>query len=156
GRTMTRFGIALAVMAACLAAPVSAQTTTLYVTNGSVDDPTVKQIPVGGGSFTNYATGFNLPVGLSMRNNGMLYVGDQDAGTAYRVPVGGLSHTSVATGLNSPIGVAVDANGTVYVAEPDTRQIIKITSSGSSSVLVPASFGLQRPYGVALDSTGTN
>jgi DNA-binding beta-propeller fold protein YncE len=50
----------------------------------------------------------------------------------------------------SPKDVAVDASGNVYIADSADNDVVKVTSSGSSSVIAS---GLNAPTGVAVDPT---
>src|SRR5689334_5042716 len=110
---MSRFVVGLLALGWC--APTGLGQTTLYVADG--DDGMVKQILPGGGSFTNYATGFSTPVGLAMAASGNLYVSDLSAGTVRRIPAGGGPAAVYATGFSGPAGIAVDAGGFLYVAD---------------------------------------
>jgi sugar lactone lactonase YvrE len=148
---MKRNLLALVFSAVLAASPAAAQST-LYVVNSG--DSTVKQVPSGGGSFTNYATGFNLPTGIAAASNGTIYVSDFSNNDIYKIAPGGGTPTIYATGFNSPAGIALDAGGNLYVADQGNSRIMKVAPGGLSATVLATGSGFT-PLSVALNSTGT-
>src|ERR1700726_1495568 len=60
------------------------------------------------------------------------------------------------TALNHPKGVVVDNSGNLYIADTAHNQIVKLTPTGSASVvaITGLSTGLSAPEGLALDDSG--
>ncbi len=123
---------------------------------------------------------FNMPGGVAVDANGMVYVADSNNNTIRSITPAGVVSTLAGTAgssgstdgtgaaarFNSPAGVAVDSAGFVYVADKTNQTIRKITPGGTVSTLAgtagssgyvnatgaAARFG--NPSGVAVDSSG--
>jgi sugar lactone lactonase YvrE len=150
---MKRILLALTIAAGWLTPAATAQTP-LYVAdlNSSTDVGEVEKVPIGGGSFTTYATGFGLPVGLAMASNGTLYISDNNNGTILKVAPGGGTPTTYATGFSSPLALALDAAGFLYVADQGANQVVKVAPGGLSHTVLATSIS---PIGLALNAAGT-
>ncbi len=99
--------------------------------------------------FGQGAAQFNAPIGISVDNEGNLYVGDTSNDTIRKIdPDGTVSTlagqpgvTGSSNGIGSgalfknPEGTAVDAAGNIYVADDLNRTIRKITPGGDVSTL---------------------
>lgn len=101
---------------------------------------------------TGEAARFYMPIGITIDNNGFLYVGDYwnarirkvspfgavttFAGNSYLNPYEGQvdGDISVAT-FNRPMGLVADAQNNIYVADVNNSRIRKITQNGSVSTL---------------------
>jgi hypothetical protein len=57
--------------------------------------------------------------------------------------------------LQQPQSVVVDGSGAVYIASTGDNHIVKVTASGSASVLDTGSITLQQPRGITLDAAGS-
>ena len=55
-----------------------------------------------------------------------------------------------------PDGGVEDASGNVYFADSGNSQITELTNTGTLQVIVPKSFGLTNPRGIALDPSGND
>ncbi|MFI7292020.1 RICIN domain-containing protein [Streptomyces anulatus] len=123
-----------------------------------------------------------LPYGIAVDSTGTLYFSDYSNHRVRRVTTDGKISTVAGTGsagyggdggpaataqLNCPREVAVDSAGTVYVADAANNRIRKITTDGKISTVAgtgaagsggdngpAASAQLNKPFGVAVDSTG--
>jgi sugar lactone lactonase YvrE len=150
---MRRFLLGLMVAAGWVTPPAAGQPP-LYVAN-SVPG-IVEKVPSGGGSFTDYATGFTLPVGLATASNGTLYICDQGVNKIFKVAPAGGTPTPYAAGIafNAPNGIALDANGFLYVADMNNNRIMKVAPGGLSATVLATASGFQ-PFGLALNAAGT-
>ncbi|MFJ8584886.1 RICIN domain-containing protein [Streptomyces sp. NPDC093595] len=125
----------------------------------------------------------NHPYGVAVDSTGALYFSEYSNHRVRKVTVDGKISTFAGTGeadfggddgpapsarLNYPRGVAVDSAGTVYIADAGNHRVRKVTADGKISTFAgtgtagsggdggPATAAeLDRPYGVAVDSTGT-
>jgi len=110
----------------------------------------------GAGAQTMVASGLTSPAGLATDGSGDLFIANGTAGhvTEY-LSQNGVLATSTAkqlgTGLGALTGVAVDSSGNVYAADATNKQVVKITSSGTQTVL---SSTLINPQQVAVDALG--
>lgn len=120
---------------------------------------------------------FNIPHGIAIDANGVVYVADHSNNKVRRITPDG-TVTSIGTGVagyqdgnaavaqfTGPSGPCVDANGNVYVADSGNHRIRKISSDGTVSTVAGggtagyldgpvASAQFNRPMGVGLDSLG--
>ena len=166
---------------------------TLYVTDA--DNQTIRKITPTGVVTTLAGTAgrkgstdgvgaaarFNLPHGIAMDANGVVYVADTFNHTIRKItPAGSVTTLAGTAGrkgstdglgttalFNSPAGVAVDAQGTVYVADNGNHTIRKIAPTGSVTTLAGAAghrggtdgpgptARFRYPTGVAVDASGT-
>jgi len=113
---------------------------------------TILQFTTAGVS-TPFASGLNVPEGLTFDSAGFLYVANGNAGTIVKfpsVPTPGVSQTGAAffTGLFTPIGLAFNNAGLLYVANANGSTVR--TYPGGS---VFASTGLNIPYGITFDTS---
>jgi sugar lactone lactonase YvrE len=111
---------------------------------------------------TGTAAKFNGPSGVTVDQNGILYVADTEnqkirkiaaSGAVTNYAGSGTSGSTDGTGTEAsfyyPQGVAVDGTGTLYVADTDNQKIRKIEAGGVVSTLAGSgSFG-------STDGTGT-
>ena len=134
---------------------------------------------LGLAGFTNgnkIAARYNLPWGLAIDGNGILYVADRANNRIRKVAADGEASTLTGTGsagdlngtidlaeVNQPIGIAVTNTGLVYITELGNHAIRRVESNGTVSTLAGgASPGFldalgttarfSRPTGLAIDS----
>ncbi|GAA3487669.1 RICIN domain-containing protein [Streptomyces cremeus] len=137
----------------------------------------------GGSGDRAVAAQLNLPRGVAVDGAGNLYIADQVNHRVRKVTADGKIATVAGTGtagftpdgrlatealLNGPFGLAVDSTGTLYIAEYTGHRVRKVTADGKiATVAGTGTEGftpdgrlatetlLNRPFGVAVDSTGT-
>ncbi|CAM5671791.1 RICIN domain-containing protein [Streptomyces atroolivaceus] len=125
----------------------------------------------------------NRPFGLAFASSGAFYIAEYGSNRVRRVTADGNISTIAGTGtagvagdggpaikaqLKTPYAVAVDDTGAVYIADSGNERIRKVTAEGEISTVagtgVAGSGGdggpatkaqLNRPYGIALDSSGS-
>ena len=128
---------------------------TVYVTD--VGQGGVRRIDGNTGDVTGVATLANVPfTGLGLDSGGRVYVADYDGGNVLRETApGSNSFEAIATGLIRPRDVAVDADGDAFVTvapaplSGGSHQIVRISASGSTSVLAGGTPGFSGDGGVA-------
>ena len=146
--------------------------------NGTVStlagNPKVKNIQDGTGSAAQFCT----PTNLALDNAGDLLVTDQ--GCSYlsnsvirKVTLSGVvttfagnSSTSVAPLFLSPMGAALDAGGNLFVADYGANAVLKISASGTRSIVASlngvmgsadgagTAAGFAQPQGLVADASG--
>jgi len=127
------------------------------------------------------AAQLNNPYGVTVDNNGNIYIADTSNRRIRKVNTSGIISTVAGNGtagysgdggaataaqLNNPYGVTVDNSGNIYIADTSNRRIRKVNTSGIISTVAgngtagysgdggAATAASLTPYGVALDSTG--
>lgn len=134
----------------------------------------------GSGDGTGSSARFFQPAGVTVDNNGNVYVADSGNFTIRKVTPGGVVSTiagSVGNGgsadglgtaarFNNPLGVAADNAGNVYVADTNNNTIRKIAPGGNVTTFagLAGSSGsadgpgdvarFSRPGGIAVDGAG--
>ncbi|MCO5951129.1 gliding motility-associated C-terminal domain-containing protein [Mucilaginibacter flavidus] len=140
--------------------------------------------PIGKGNFSGVTTlagagaNFNRPEGLTVDNNGNVYVADEANSLIKKITPGGIVTTFAGSGVASfadgtgtgaffhnPADVVVDAAGNLYVADANNHRIRKITAAGVVTTIAgdgtvghadgtgtAATFRL--PSGIAIDAAG--
>jgi sugar lactone lactonase YvrE len=125
---------------------------------------------------TGSAAKFDHPLGVAVDSSGNVYVADQNNHKIRKITSAGVvstlagsvsgfaDGTGSAAKFNSPIGVAVDSSGNVYVGDTLNFKIRKITPAGVVTTIAGSTGGyadgtgsaakFNRPYGVAVDSSG--
>ena len=126
----------------------------LYITDATKG--LVALVAGGAGAQTTVASGLTSPAGLATDGSGDLFIANGTAGhvTEYLSQNGALATSTakqLGTGLGALTGVAVDPSGNVYAADATNKQVVKITASGTQTVL---SSTLINPQQVAVDSLG--
>ncbi len=133
----------------------------------------------GSADGTGTAARFYLPKGIAVDSTGTVYVGDSVNHLIRKISPAGVVTTLAGSGTQGfadgtgaaaqfyfPEGVAVDNTGTVYVADSGNHRIRKISPAGVVTTLAGsnnagfddgtgAAAQFYRPYGVAVDSSGT-
>lgn len=66
----------------------------------------------------------------------------------------GAQRTVPTTGLGGPNGAAVDSSGNLYIADTGNNRIVKITPTGTQTVVSAAPLTLSSPLAVAVDGAG--
>ncbi|MFF8469287.1 NHL domain-containing protein [Streptomyces griseus] len=125
----------------------------------------------------------NKPFGVAVDGEGVLYVAEFGGHRVRRVGADGVISTVVGTGvagaagdggpatqaqLNSPYGITVDSAGVIHVADSGRNRVRRVGADGVITTVVgtgaagsagdggPADKAqLNKPYGIAVDSTGT-
>jgi uncharacterized protein (TIGR03437 family) len=128
------------------------------------------------------AATFNEPSGIALDSAGNLYIADASNFLIRKVSPAGVVGTvagngsgvssgdngpALSAGLGTPAAVALGADSSIYIAESDGNRIRKIDPQGNITTVAgtgAAGYGgdlgpatsalLNRPYGVALDSSG--
>ncbi len=86
------------------------------------------------GAVTTVATGLSAaPSGITMANNGDLYVATLNGGDVYRIQPSG-AKTIVNSGLRGPVGLTFDNSGNLYVAECSNNRISRLTNGNRQTV----------------------
>ncbi|HJV91277.1 MAG TPA: putative Ig domain-containing protein [Holophagaceae bacterium] len=143
----------------------SVDTAAAYATSTLAGTPRV----LGYLNGTGAAVKLNAPVGVAVDATGNAYVADTANHVIRKVAVDGTTTLVAGTpgtsgavdtaggtpSFKSPQGITVDkATGVIYVADTGNKSIRKIATDGTVTTLVAA--GLNNPYGLALDPSGTN
>jgi len=121
---------------------------------------------------------FRDPLGLTVAQDGTVYMSDQQSHKILRISPAGMVVTLAGSGsmgsvdsigklacFNQPSGIVVDAAGTVFVADYSNNLIRKITSDGRVTTLAGSKkaisldgkgleAGFNGPYGIALGDSG--
>ena len=74
------------------------------------------RMPAAGGSINPFASGFNLPRGITADGSGNLYVSNFNDGTLSKVSPAGVV-SALGSGFNTPSGLAFDPSGNLFVAD---------------------------------------
>ena len=130
----------------------------------------------GGNGVGSNANQFNDPYGVTVDNNGNLYIADKGNQRIQKFPANSTSSTdgitvaggngsgSAANQFNDPYGVTVDNNGNIYIADRSNNRIQKFPANSTSStngMTVAGGNGVgsnanqfNDPYGITLDNNG--
>ena len=134
----------------------------------------------GAADGTGAAARFNLPFGVTVDQDGNVYVADQGNHTLRKVTPAGVTTTLAGTAgvtgsadgvgeaarFDAPAGVTVDQDGNVYVADQNNHVIRTITPAGATATLAGtaglagaadgtgAAARFNSPAGVAVDGDG--
>jgi len=101
----------------------------------------------------NFITSLNNPYGITIDNNGYIYISNNNSGTVGKYDNNGNPiNTSLITGLNKPCGVAIDDLGNILVANIILNTIGKYNSSGYPIDISYIS-GLNNPYGLLYEKS---
>lgn len=107
---------------------------------------------------------FEHPTGLTVDNNGTLYVSDTFRGAVRSVSRTGYVSTLI-SGLNDPMGLCWH-EGTLYIAETGANRVVRVSQDGKLEVVAgsgtegyadgaPSSAAFSGPQGVVVDEDGT-
>jgi len=109
-------------------------------------------------------TGLNTPSGITVSNNGAIYVTNDGTTSTVEVFSAGANGnvgptrtiSGAGSGLNGPLGVAIGPSGAVYVSNSNGASITVYGTSGSVPVrtIAGTSTNLFVPNGLALDVAG--
>jgi sugar lactone lactonase YvrE len=121
-------------------------------------------------TISGLSTGLSEPTGIFFDGAGNLYISDWQNDRVVKVTrllVAQNSSRAPSTGAGSVVtpgsytftsggltGVAVDPQGTVYFADRTGNRVIKVTSTGTASVLTTTGLMLNNPQGVSADGMG--
>lgn len=136
------------------------------------------QTNAGTADGTGNAASFNGPQGITVDNQGYVYIGDTSNNRIRKISpsgvvttVAGNGGTTFADGIgtsatfNGPIGIDVDTGGNLYVADSNNNRVRKILPDGTVSTFAGSgvagftdgqgtSAKFFAPFGVAVDSAG--
>src|SRR5215831_14157628 len=114
------------------------------------------------------ATAIGDPPRVAVDNAGNIYFGSLHSifkvdrgGTLMRIAGNGRAGNSgdggpaLSAQLTTPMGIAFDSAGNMYVVDRDAAVVRKIATDGTISTVAGAGGQLNRPTGIAVDSTGT-
>jgi large repetitive protein len=121
-------------------------------------------LPVNAGAQTahfSYApvtlgSGFYQPLGVTVDNNGNVFVADTFNNAVKEILAAG-GYTTVNTlgeGFSLPMGVAVDGSGNVFVADYGNNAVKEILVAGGYTTVNTLGGGFSIPSGVAVDGNG--
>jgi sugar lactone lactonase YvrE len=123
----------------------------------------------------------SLPSGVAVDAQGDVYIADSDNSDVEKVTPSGTLSVLVGNGnpgfptpgpassseLFGPQGIAVDSSGNLYIADIQATEVVKVSSTGTLSILAGNSSGgapptpgpasassLGQPWGIAVDSAG--
>ena len=97
-----------------------------------------------------YASGFNVPYGITIDSSGNLYVCNVDNNTVSKVDTS-RSVTTYASEINAPYAITIDSSGNLYVSSLYYNSIYKVDTSGTVSTYAN---GFNVPIGITIDSSG--
>jgi sugar lactone lactonase YvrE len=100
--------------------------------------------PASSGTYTQStlaaATGLLYPQGLTVDENGNVYVSDSNNSRVLKETLSGGTYTQSvlpATGLSAPKGIAVDASGNVYIADSASNLVLKQDYADAPTLTFP-------------------
>jgi sugar lactone lactonase YvrE len=100
------------------------------------------------------------PSGIVVDSAGDIFLADTVSGSGRIVEVNAQGTASVLSisGLSPALGslssIAIDGGGNLYIADTGNSRVVKVSSSGTGSVISTGSATLNVPQGVALDQAG--
>jgi hypothetical protein len=105
----------------------------------------VVEVPNNGGPQSNFATGLNLPMALSVDQAGDVFV-IEDFQTVIEFSPGG-TPKELANGLSDATSLACDATGDLFVSETGANRVLEFPANGSPGFTL---VNVKRPHGLAV------
>jgi DNA-binding beta-propeller fold protein YncE len=102
------------------------------------------------------ASGFQLPEGVAISDNGTVYVADTGNNRVVTVSSAGVVNPVNVPGytLSGPGGVAVDSSGDLFIADSNNARVLEVKTSGSVVLVAgpptlsyPSFLGIRSPRG---------
>jgi len=114
----------------------------------------LKEAPASGAYIqTLVGTNWNGPTGIAVDASGNVYASDQNARVVKQtLSAGTYFATTVYYVFSKYNGLAVDTSGNLYIADTLDHYVVKVTSTGSQSILPSSGFGSL--WGLAADPVG--
>src|ERR1700733_2664973 len=109
---------------------------------------------------TGRSISLSSPSGIVVDSAGDIFLADTVSGSGRIVEVNAQGTASVLSisGLSPALGslssIAIDGGGNLYIADTGNSRVVKVSSSGTGSVISTGSATLNVPQGVALDQAG--
>jgi len=124
----------------------------------SVATDSVKKLVIGTGAVSNVVTDASAGFDAITVNGSNLYVSDGVNNRIMRYTTSGGSATAIITGLSLPGAIFLRTSTDMVFADTGSDRVLEYTFNGSawvfSRVVLPASAGVDGPYGLALGPDG--
>jgi hypothetical protein len=124
----------------------------------STGTDSVKKLAIGTGVVSNVVTDASAEFGSVTVNGSNLYASDALNNRIMRYTTSGGSATAIITGLSLPGAILFRSSTDMVFADSGSDRVLEYTWNGSSwvfdRVVLPASAGVDAPYGLALGPDG--